>query len=174
MQIQIVNRQSVARINVPALRELASHLAARLTVSATRRWVGLTVFVTDDPGSLAVKTRCFGKTISTDVVAAAYAPVPGDEPSGWTADVVINAERAMKGARNSATWSPGRELALYLAHGVDHLCGGRDNTIRGRLAMRRRDLRWLRDADRVGLISPLLRLTAGTQRLRSTRKCHAD
>jgi ssRNA-specific RNase YbeY (16S rRNA maturation enzyme) len=173
VHIHVVNRQSIAPVNARSLRLLAIHLAAHLDSSATRRWIGLTVIVTDDAGSRTVKTRCFGKAVTTDVVAAAYAPVPGDEPSGWTADVVVNAERAVAVARKSAAWSPARELALYLAHGIDHLCGGRDNTVRGRQTMRSRELRWLRNADRKGLIGPLLSLVHCNPALNHARKRHA-
>jgi rRNA maturation RNase YbeY len=170
VHVQVVNRQSITPVNTPAIRKLAAHLAARLTASSNRRWTNLTVLIADDSGARIVKTRCFGRSVATDVVAAAYRPVPCDEPSGWTADIVINAERAAKAARYSGTWSPAKELALYLAHGVDHLCGGRDNTAKGRQAMRRRELRWLRDADRIGLTIQVLRKTPRAQRPRRARK----
>ena len=38
-----------------------------------------------------------------------------------------------------------RELALYLAHGCDHLTGADDATPAGRARMRRRELGWLRE-----------------------------
>lgn len=174
MRIVVVNRQSAARVNMRALRRLASHLAERLTASATQRWAGLTVIVTDDSGILTVKSRCFGKALTTDVVAAAYAPIPGEEPCGWTADVIINAQRASKAARYSATWTPSTELALYLAHGIDHLCGGRDHDVRGRMAMRRRDLRWIKEANLLGLVAPLLRSPGSGARNQRTHKSHAD
>ena len=35
-------------------------------------------------------------------------------------------------------------LLLYIAHGMDHLSGADDHSERGYLAMRRRELSWLR------------------------------
>jgi ssRNA-specific RNase YbeY (16S rRNA maturation enzyme) len=35
------------------------------------------------------------------------------------------------------------ELALYIAHGFDHLSGADDNTPARRAAMRRTEMRWL-------------------------------
>ncbi|MBQ3810327.1 MAG: hypothetical protein II839_05855, partial [Kiritimatiellae bacterium] len=40
-------------------------------------------------------------------------------------------------------WNADAELALYLAHGFDHLAGSDDATAAGYRAMRRRELRWL-------------------------------
>jgi len=50
---------------------------------------------------------------------------------------------------------PDRELALYLAHGCDHLAGADDATPRQRAAMRRRELRWLRAAAHADLLMGL-------------------
>jgi ssRNA-specific RNase YbeY (16S rRNA maturation enzyme) len=137
----------------------------------------ITFIVTGDAGIKEVKSRCFGIDAVTDVVAAAYEPVPGDEEGGWTAEVVVNAERAAGTPLRSATWSPDKELALYIAHGIDHLCGGRDDTARGRNAMRRRELRWLKAAAAAGLLDGLLatRKQARTARPRPDwTEAHAD
>jgi len=47
------------------------------------------------------------------------------------------------------------ELALYLAHGCDHLSGANDRTLRERRRMRRRELLWLAQARRNGLMAGL-------------------
>lgn len=174
MRITVANRQSIARVNAPALRRLAEHLTTRLTKSGARRWTGLTVVVTDDAGSLDAKARCFGMQVVTDVVAAAYAPIPGRGPAGWTADVIVNVERALNAARHSGEWSPSLEFALYLAHGIDHLCGGRDHTAKGRQAMRRRELGWLRSVETRRLARRLLRAPREAVLRQRTLEHHAD
>ena len=89
------------------------------------------------------KAGCFGVRLQTDVVVQAYEAVPGVCPA--TAELVLNAERALlEGGRRSG--GPSRELALYLAHGLDHLAGYDDDTPSRRRAMRRRETAWL-DAD---------------------------
>ena len=89
------------------------------------------------------KAGCFGLHVQTDVVAQAYAAVPG--VCAETAELILNAERArIEGRRRLG--GPARELALYLAHGLDHLAGHDDDTPARRRAMRRRELAWL-DAD---------------------------
>jgi ssRNA-specific RNase YbeY (16S rRNA maturation enzyme) len=105
----------------------------------------------------ACKRTLFGKDAVTDVISLAYDPVPG-EADGRTADVYINTERAAQ--ESAARERPARraaggitaEFALYLAHGIDHLTGGRDETPAGRRGMRRRELRWLNLARRQGLM----------------------
>jgi ssRNA-specific RNase YbeY (16S rRNA maturation enzyme) len=103
----------------------------------------LTVVLTDEAAMPAYKAGCFGVRVQTDVVAQSYQAVPGVCPA--TAELVLNAERARTEGRRRAG-GPARELALYLAHGLDHLAGRDDDTPVRRRAMRRRETAWL-DAD---------------------------
>jgi ssRNA-specific RNase YbeY (16S rRNA maturation enzyme) len=87
----------------------------------------------------------------TDVITMTYAPTPV-QPE-WSGELIINTERALEvGPRFGGA---GRELALYLAHGIDHLTGGVDDTPAERRRMRRRELGWLKHAAREGLLEPL-------------------
>ena len=72
------------------------------------------------------------------------------------AELFVNPMQAIRcaAARDPATllreekdipWSAGHELALYIAHGLDHLSGADDATYEGYRTMRRRELRWLSD-----------------------------
>ncbi len=89
----------------------------------------------------AVNEAVFGRRQSTDVVSVAYAPVPG--AGDWRGEVIVNAQRALQvGPRHGGV---AHELALYLAHGLDHLSGADDGTAAERQRMRRRELRWLRE-----------------------------
>ena len=88
----------------------------------------------------AYKAGCFGVRVQTDVVSQAYAAVPG--VGAATAELILNAERARAEGRTRAG-GPARELALYLAHGLDHLAGADDDTPARRRAMRRRETAWL-------------------------------
>ena len=89
------------------------------------------------------KAGCFGVRVQTDVVSQSYEAVPGVCPA--TAELVLNAERAKQEGQRRVG-GPARELALYLAHGLDHLAGADDDTPARRRAMRRRETAWL-DAD---------------------------
>jgi len=91
------------------------------------------------------KEACFGVRQQTDVVSQDYAAIPGLAEA--SAELVLNAERARtEGSRRPG--GPAHELALYLAHGLDHLAGHDDDTPARRHTMRRRETAWL-DADPV-------------------------
>lgn len=126
-----------------AFRRLVRTLAGRAFPADAARPGELTVVLTDDAAMPGYKAGCFGVRAQTDVVAQAYEAVPGVCPA--TAEVVLNAERARaEGGRRAG--GAARELALYLAHGLDHLAGFDDDTPVRRRAMRRRETGWL-DAD---------------------------
>ena len=88
----------------------------------------------------AYKAGCFGVRVQTDVVAQSYEAVPG--VCAAAAELILNAERARAEGR-ARDGGPARELALYLAHGLDHLAGADDDTPARRRAMRRRETAWL-------------------------------
>lgn len=91
-----------------------------------------------DAGIAAAHARCFGAPAVTDVISQAYRPLsPSD---GWRGDIVVNVRRA---AAIGGSHGADDELALYIAHGCDHLCGARDDTPRRRAAMLRRERAWL-------------------------------
>jgi probable rRNA maturation factor len=124
-----------------ALRRLARELAHRaFPTDAPAPVAEIAVLLVDDAAMPAYKAGCFGVRMQTDVVTQAYAAIPGVAPA--TAELVVNAERA----RAEGEGRPGgaaRELALYLAHGFDHLAGRDDDTPARRRAMRRRETAWL-------------------------------
>ena len=64
------------------------------------------------------------------------------DAEGASAELIINAERAREEGRGRSG-GVARELALYLAHGLDHLAGFDDDTPKHRAAMRQRETRWL-------------------------------
>jgi len=120
-----------------------------------RRWSELVVALTDDDGIRSVNARHLGSAEVTDVISFCYDPVPGEQ-AGLTGEIVINAQRArVRGAR-SGRWDATRELALYVAHGCDHLADERDSDVAERKRMRRRELRWLREAGERGLLDGLV------------------
>jgi rRNA maturation RNase YbeY len=77
----------------------------------------------------------------TDVITQRYDATPG-EPEGLIGELFINVERACTIPRAKG-WTKQQELALYLAHGFDHLTGADDATAQQRTTMRRRERRWL-------------------------------
>jgi rRNA maturation RNase YbeY len=114
----------------------------------------LDILLTDDAGIIAANRAVFGRDYVTDVISLAYPPMPGE--AGASGELVINVELAAREGRRRAG-GPDRELALYLAHGCDHLAGADDATPRQRATMRRRELGWLRAAAGAALIPGLFR-----------------
>ena len=153
VKINLLNRQQALAVRPAAFRRLVRSLTGRAFPADAARPGELTVVLTDDAAMPGYKAGCFGVRAQTDVVAQAYAAVPG--VSAATAELVLNAERAQSEGRRRAG-GPARELALYLAHGLDHLGGRDDDTPARRRAMRRRETAWLDDdpAAYRGILSP--------------------
>ena len=171
MRIAIQNTQTTFRLNRRKIRDLLRFLMRQVAASdATRAWREISVVITDDAGISPVNMRWLRHAGPTDVISFAYDSMPGEQ-GFMTAELVVNAERAdcvgrrsiaahsprKENRRGSRKWSPSHELALYLAHGCDHLLPGEDDSSPlGRRRMRRRELRWLREAESLGLLSGLL------------------
>jgi rRNA maturation RNase YbeY len=143
MRLQIDNRQCKFRVRRPALRQVALALA-RLAAAArgARPWREVTLILVDDAGIEPLNRAILRHKGATDVITQRYAPMPG-EPDGVIGEVFVNMERAWQVAGSRRSWPPSRELALYIAHGFDHLNDADDSTPAARRRMRQRELRWL-------------------------------
>lgn len=106
------------------------------------------MILTDDAGMTEYNRACFSRNGPTDVISLAYEPLPGE--TGRSAEILVNVERAAQvGPRHGGA---DRELALYLAHGCQHLAGANDDTPARRRRMRRTETRWLATARRLHLL----------------------
>ncbi|MCX7819307.1 MAG: rRNA maturation RNase YbeY [Kiritimatiellae bacterium] len=120
--------------------------------SRRRRWAEVTLILLNDRAISRAHARCFGAPQSTDVISQAYRP---DAISAeWCGEILVNVAAALRRSKNPAGAS--RELALYVAHGCDHLTGGRDDTPARRRAMLARNRRALKAARAAGLSLHLL------------------
>jgi rRNA maturation RNase YbeY len=102
----------------------------------------------DDAGITGINEALLDHEGPTDVITVRYDAIPGEEQPGDVAELYVNVERAVQLARRG--WPAGRELALYLAHGCDHLAGEDDATADQKIRMRRREMKWLREAETAG------------------------
>jgi probable rRNA maturation factor len=139
MKTALINRQK-RRINLPAIRRLTAKLAAALEAAGPEPvWQEVTLLLTDDAGITPYNREFFGKDRPTDVISFHSEPIPGEE--GATGDLIVNVECAVReGPQHDGVDA---ELALYIAHGFDHLSGADDDTTARRAAMRRTETRWL-------------------------------
>ncbi len=110
-------------------------------LNRNREWGEISLVLMDNEGIIPVNAAHLSKSNPTDVISFAYPPMPGTEK--WIGEVLVNAQRAIEegGRRGDIP----KELALYIAHGCDHLSGADDSTDVLRRRMRRRELRWLRE-----------------------------
>ncbi|MCU0857522.1 MAG: rRNA maturation RNase YbeY [Pontiellaceae bacterium] len=136
----VKNNQKTVRVNLPALRRLTAGIFLELEAADPETvWQEVTLLLTDDKGITQYNRRFFGKDYPADVISFRSEPVPGEE--GVTGDLIVNVECAVReGPRHDGIDA---ELALYIAHGFDHLSGAEDNTPARRAAMHRTEARWL-------------------------------
>lgn len=161
LNIVVLNRQRRFRIDRSGLARVVRQL---IRLAFHRRclpfWETLEVVVSDDAHILEFKRRLGLDPAPTDVLAFAYAPVAG-VPEGSIAEIVVNVERAARTAPKVAAvsrrpWTLEQELTLYVAHGIDHLAGGRDSNAVGRRRMRVRELRWVTQLTRTESLKGLI------------------
>jgi rRNA maturation RNase YbeY len=160
MKIFVHNRQTRRRPNARKLAALARFFllqAARLKSECP--WAEVSVVLTDDAGIAPVNRTFLDHACATDVITFTLSPMPGG--AGIYGEIHLNVERALEeGARRGGsaaltTDNAADELALYLAHGCDHLTGANDRTVMERRRMRRRELLWIQRSRRDGLMAGL-------------------
>lgn len=142
MKLTILNHQRSYSVDSKALAVLAKQLAA-LAQKRTPDdvWQEVTIHLLTDESIEPVNQAIMNHEGATDVITQRYDACPG-EPEGLIGELFINVQRACTILRAKG-WTKQQELALYLAHGFDHLTGADDATAQERAAMRRRERRWL-------------------------------
>ena len=150
----MINRQNNHPIQLKKLQKLTDWLGERLAVkTAPEPWGEISVILVDDDGIVQTNREYFGKNRPTDVISFRYDPVPGED-AVLSGDLLVNADRAV--LEGTARGNIDRELALYIAHGFNHLSGADDDTPEKRKRMRATETAWLRQADKEGLLSGLV------------------
>ncbi len=141
MNTCVLNHQNSAKLTLCAVETLAQKLADCLAkADPGTAWGEISVVLTDDEGITGPNREFFGKNRPTDVISFRYDPIPGED-AGATGDLIVNVECALR--EGPAHDGVNAELALYIAHGFDHLSGADDDTPQKRAAMRRTEKRWL-------------------------------
>jgi probable rRNA maturation factor len=153
MKTNLINRQTRHPIRLRRLQRLIDWLGVRLeAMTPSVPWDEVSVVLVDDAGITPPNREYFGKDRPTDVISFRYEPVPGETPA-LSGDLLVNVERAaLAGPRHRGI---DYELALYIAHGFNHLSGADDETPEKRKKMRAAETAWLRAAAKEGLIEGL-------------------
>ncbi len=144
MKTSILNQQKNLPVQIQKLKRLSDWLGGKLEgVTAPARWSEVCIVLVDDEGITRTNREYFGKNRPTDVISFRYDPVPG-ENAAWSGDLMVNVDRAVQAGPEHKGID--YELALYIAHGFDHLSGAEDDTDATRKKMRATETAWLREA----------------------------
>jgi probable rRNA maturation factor len=149
MNVSIVNAQEARHIRRGNLKRLARFLLSRSAERSGFQWGDISIVLADHSTSQRVNRAHLGHDYPTDVITFHFAPVPGTDNRLTDGEILVNVEYACQ--RGHRYGGVQHELALYIAHGCDHLAGEDDQSSANRNRMRRRELRWLREARQSGL-----------------------
>lgn len=159
MKITIATRQLLLRIDKQKIQTLADalHAYAQRYVhhNVIPDFKTITLVITSNTGIAKVNRLALNHEGPTDVITLAYAATPA---APATAEIFVNAQRAREvgGQTRARTWSPDHELALYIAHGFDHLAGHDDASPADARKMRRRERNWVRRACAADYVAGLI------------------
>jgi probable rRNA maturation factor len=154
MKTTVINRQQNHPIQLEKIQRLTDWLGGKLEAkTAPAIWSEVSIILVDDEGITQTNREYFGKNRPTDVISFRYDPIPG-EADEWSGDLVVNVDRAMQ--EGTTRGNVDYELALYIAHGFDHLNGAEDDTPEKRKKMHTAEAAWLRKAAAEGLIDRIV------------------
>lgn len=157
MKIALLNQQKNHPLHPKKIERLALWLSNKTEAATTPvAWSEVTIVLTDNAGITRTNCEYFGKNRPTDVISFRYDPIPG-EANAWSGDLIINVDRAVE--EGTARGAIDYELALYMAHGFDHLTGAEDTTPVQRDKMHATETSWLTEAETLGLLGPFFKRT---------------
>ncbi|MDA3926262.1 MAG: rRNA maturation RNase YbeY [Kiritimatiellae bacterium] len=150
MQINIANYEYPDALDETSLIDLVRQLAemAQKDMVPDLPWQELTIHILSDVSIAPIHQTINGVEGTTDVITQRYDPFPG-EPQGLTGEIFINLQCVSREgskvqlAESTPSWSVDKELALYIAHGCDHLNDNEDLSENDYQSMRARELSWL-------------------------------
>lgn len=116
-------------------REALIRLARGVLVGEGRAQAAVSIALVDNAAIHEINRRHLGHDWPTDVISFVLSDHDDSELAG---ELVVSAEMAEQTAREAGA-DPTAELALYVVHGLLHLCGFDDTTEAGAAAMRKRE-----------------------------------
>jgi probable rRNA maturation factor len=131
IHVEVSDTQRHLRVDPRALELL---VRAALAAEGVRDG-SISIAVVDDATIRSINRRHLGHDWPTDVIS--FPLSEADEPV-LQGELVVSAEMAATTARESGA-DPWHELALYVVHGLLHLCGYDDQSDADRVAIRRRE-----------------------------------
>jgi probable rRNA maturation factor len=116
-------------------RDVLSRLASSVLAQEKRDHASVSIALVDNATIHALNRKFLGHDWPTDVISF---PLSAADDPVLCGELVISTEMALAQARDVQA-EPRDELALYLVHGLLHLCGYDDTTEARAQAMRRRE-----------------------------------
>ncbi len=157
--VRVLRRSPGFRIDSGALLQACRVFFRESRALALRRGLpppdgGVDVLLLSPAASAAAHQAANGAEGATDAITLPYAATPFGPARGeiLVCPAVARAAAAdrtrleLLPEERDMPWSADLELALYVAHGFDHLAGSDDSTAAGYRAMRHRELKWLAKA----------------------------
>lgn len=129
--VEVSDTQSHLKVDPDAVARLVRETLAAEGVTRA----AVSVALVDDPTIHTINRRHLDHDWPTDVITF---PLSGPDDPELAGELVVSAEMAATTAEQAGVgaWD---ELALYVVHGLLHLCGYDDTTASDRDAMRRRE-----------------------------------
>ncbi len=152
MNISIVNDSGI-KANCRQIKKVTLLFLGKASRVGKCQWDDISLVLTNNSRIQIVNRDFLKHDNPTDVISFNYQPMPG-EANPVSGELFVNVELAVRLGKRFKT--PEQELALYIAHGCDHLAGADDATPQQRRRMRARELRWVKDAHQRGLLEGLL------------------
>ncbi len=168
MTLIIALRRPTLRIDKKKARHLAEtfHSLSVSTAAANGapHYESVSVVLTGDSVISRIHEEALNISGTTDVITLSYAAIPSIPAS---AEIFVNAQLAARcgndrsfldliEGESTCPWSPDHELALYIAHGFDHLVGHDDTTDSDFKTMRKREIGWVCHAHSLGLVDGVI------------------
>ncbi len=133
-----------AGLSKAALKSAAEFFARKSSERIGLSFREVAIILQDDTFSAETHEAINGVKGPTDVTTQRYDAIP-PEPEGVYGELYVNLDEAERAAPKRKGWSPGKEILLYVAHGMDHLSGADDVEEADYSRMRRRELAWLKE-----------------------------
>ena len=127
MNVEVRNRQRLLRVDASLLKAVTTQ-ALELIGAAAR--YDLSIVLVNDATMAKLNAQYHATQGPTDILSFDYGEGQGE--------LIISIEHVVANARRFQT-APARELTRYVAHGILHLHGYDDRTLRQRTRMRNRE-----------------------------------
>ncbi len=134
VSVTIANSQKAVRISAARLRRLIGFVAK----AEGQRLAQVELAIVPAPDIAGLNRRFLGHAGATDVLSFDLSDEAEAGRAGISAQLVVCGDVAARQGRLRGTGGQ-RELMLYVVHGLLHLMGYEDTTVRGRARMHARE-----------------------------------